>query len=511
MERGTLTIHSTPSDIEPASALARQPLRLARCLSFPVTMGSLFVLLAVLTVRGRFDDPDMWWHLKSGQIIATSHRILMFDQFSYTSHQQAFVPQEWLAQLSIYAAYRGGGLSGLMFWLVALSSLLLIAGFVLCAIYARNVKVGFLGGLVIWFFATTGFSIRPQLLGYIFLITELLFIHLGRARNPRWFLGLPILFAVWINCHGSFLLGILVMAIVGAGSFVRLAWGPLESFPWDSSSRRAFLISAVLSLPALFLNPDGLKQILYPLNTMFRQPINLANIEEWKPLALTDPRSIGLVALLLCIIILVIGHGSRIQLEELALLALGSWLALSHTRFCFVFGILAAPVLARQLFDLWTAYDPAEDRAWLNAVLTGVALAGVILSFPAAANLKLQVEKESPVKAVNFIRNAHLAGPMLNDYRSGGYLIWAAPEYPVFVDGRADLYEWSGFLGEFGRWATLAADPNSLLQKYSVNFCLLSNDAPMAPVLAGMKNWKLAYSDSNSFVFVRTASRTLKP
>src|ERR1039458_7411349 len=61
-----------------------------------------------------------------------------------------------------------------------------------------------------------------------------------------------------------------------------------------------------------------------------------------------------------------------------------------------------------------------------------------------------------------------LSGPMLNDYSFGGYLIWAAPEYPVMMDGRTDVYEWSGFLGEFGNWATLQSDPNALLQKYRI-------------------------------------------
>ena len=32
---------------------------------------------------------------------------------------------------------------------------------------------------------------------------------------------------------------------------------------------------------------------------------------------------------------------------------------------------------------------------------------------------------------------------MLNEYVYGGYLIWAAPENPVFVDGRADIFEWT--------------------------------------------------------------------
>jgi hypothetical protein len=48
---------------------------------------------------------------------------------------------------------------------------------------------------------------------------------------------------------------------------------------------------------------------------------------------------------------------------------------------------------------------------------------------------------------------------MLNDYAFGGYLIWAAPEHPVFVDAHADVFEWTAILGDFGSWATLKATP----------------------------------------------------
>jgi hypothetical protein len=95
---------------------------------------------------------------------------------------------------------------------------------------------------------------------------------------------------------------------------------------------------------------------------------------------------------------------------------------------------------------------------------------------------------------------------MLNDYTFGGYLIWAAPQYPVMIDGRTDLYEWSGFLGEFGSWASLKSDPHLLLDKYKVNFCLLNRESPMARVLPLLQGWKQIYSDNNSVIFARVES-----
>jgi hypothetical protein len=99
-----------------------------------------------------------------------------------------------------------------------------------------------------------------------------------------------------------------------------------------------------------------------------------------------------------------------------------------------------------------------------------------------------------------------LSGPMLNEYVYGGYLISSAPNYPVFIDGRGDIFEWSGIFSEFAEWATLQNDPNKLLDKYGINFCLLSRNSPMAHVLSLLRNWKVSYSDNVAVIFMRVSS-----
>ena len=488
---------SAPHDIAPMRVLRK-------VFSFPVMLASVLVVLGILTVRSRFDDPDMWWHLKTGEIIWTTHTIPVTDLFSYTALHQAFVPQEWLAQLSMYAAYKADGLSGLMLWLCLLTAILLIAGYLFCSFYSGNPKVAFVGAMTIWFFATIGFSIRPQMVGYIFLIFEMLVIHLGRTRNPRWFFWLPVLFAFWINCHGSFILGLIVAGLYLFSSFFEFQAGSLLAQRWDPHRRWTLGLALILSVAALFLNPDGVKQILYPVNTMLHQPINLGNVEEWKALAVSDPRGAALLAILLCSFLLVLVGRAELYWDELLLMILSTWLAFSHTRLLFVFGILVAPTFSRQLSASWDEYSIEKDHIWPNAVMIAASLLIAVLTFPSARGLEQQVEDLSPVKAVRFIKTSHLSGPMLNDYPFGGYLIWAAPEYPVFMDGRADVYEWAGVLGEFGNWATLQSDPNALLQKYNVGFCLLSNHSPMLHVLPLLNGWRQVYSDNNSVIFART-------
>jgi hypothetical protein len=485
---------------------------LQRVSSFPVMLAGLLVVLAVMTVRSRFDDPDMWWHLKTGEIIWTTHTIPTTDLFSYTTNHHSYVAHEWLAQVLIYGAYRFGGYPGLMLWLCFFTAALLIAGYCLCSLYSENAKIGFLGALTIWLFATIGLSIRPQMIGYLLLIVELLFIHLGRTRNPRWFLGMPPLFAIWVNCHGSFFLGLIVAGVFLFSSLFNFQRGSLVAAGWDPHCRRMLTLALVLSVAALFLNPIGPKQILYPLETMLHQPIGLSQVDEWLPLQLDDARGLALMGTLGCIFLLVIVRRTELLWHELLMLALGIWAAASHRRMLFVFGILAAPILSRLFSTLWEGYNAEQDRPFTNAVFIAASLLTMLRAFPDQQILARQVDERNPVKAVEFMRTNHLSGRMLNEYVYGGYLIWAAPEHPVFVDGRSDVFEWTGVLDAFGKWATLQSDPNELLDRYRIDFCLLNRKSPMAVVLPMLHNWTAAYSDNNSVIFIRSgATSELNP
>lgn len=462
-------------------------------------------MLGALTVRSRFDDPDMWWHLRTGWIVWTTHTIPTTDIFSFTTNHHAWVPQEWLSQTLIYGAYRFGGYPGLMLWLCFFTAAILIAGYALCSIYSNNAKVSFLGAMTIWFFATAGLAIRPQMIGYLLLILELLLVQLGRTRSPRWFFLLPLLFAIWVNCHGSFFFGFLLATLFLACSFFDFGMGLLVAERWDQHRRKVLMLALLLSLAALFLNPIGVQQVLYPLNTLLHQSIGLSVVQEWMPLTMNSARGLGLLVVLGCIFLLIILQGSQLFLEELLMLAAGTWLAISHQRMLFVFGILAAPVLSRLLSSCWEGYDAARDHPWPNALLIAISFLVLMRGFPSRQNLTQQVDDGSPVAAVRFLQDHHLFGPMLNDYVYGGYLIWAAPEHPVFIDGRGDVFEWTGVFAQFGKWATLQSNPNILLDKYSIHFCLLARTSPMAHVLPFLPNWKTVYSGNKSIIFVRTS------
>jgi hypothetical protein len=466
-------------------------------------LASALVALAVLTVRSRFNDPDLWWHLRTGQIIWTGRAIPRTDLLSFTTGQHTWVAHEWLSQLSIYAAWRAGNYPGLMLWFCVAVASLLVIQYILCYLYSSNAKAAFLGALITWFFATVGLAIRPQLLGFILLACELLILHLGRWRDRRWFYLLPFLFALWVNVHGSFFLGMMVLAAVLVSGSFEVNAGLLQSRVFDLARRKTLLWAFTLSSAALFVNPVGWQLLAYPLRTIFDWRMQLSAVTEWQRLSFDDPRAFGLLALAGAILLIALIRRTVLYLDEAALLAVTLGMAVLHQRLLFAWGIVAAPILCRRLAGILERFSRARDRTLPNAILMLASLGVTIAAFPSPASLAAQVRRGNPVEAVDFIRRTHLSGRMLNDYVYGGYLSWALPEQKVFIDGRADVYAWTGVFEDYGRWATLRDDPNRLLDSYRVDWCLLSQSAPLTRVMRYLPGWSERYFDSQSAIFIR--------
>jgi hypothetical protein len=341
------------------------------------------------------------------------------------------------------------------------------------------------------------------MLGYVLLACELLILHLGRSRDRRWFFLLPFLFALWVNSHGSFFLGMIVLAVVLMCGSIETNTGLMTARPLDRARRKTLLWAAGLSLAGLFVNPVGWELLAYPVRTIFDPRMPLDAVTEWQRLSFDDARAFGLVALAGGMALFGLVRRTKLYLDEFALLAVAFGMAILHQRLLFAWGIVAAPIVCRQLAHLGDPYSPAQDKPLPNAFLILASLGVAFAAFPAQSALVSQVDRANPVQAVDFIRRTHLTGRMLNDYAYGGYLSWALPEQKVFIDGRADVYAWTGVLQDYGAWATLRQDPNRLLDNYRIDWCLLSRSAPQARVLRYLPGWSERYSDSQSVIFAR--------
>src|SRR3977135_2337246 len=103
-------------------------------------LAAALAALTVLTIRSRFNDPDLWWHLRTGQIIWTGRAIPQTDLLSFTTGQHSWVPSEWLSELMLFAVWKAGDYSGLMLWFCVTVTALLVIQYTGCSLYSGNAK-----------------------------------------------------------------------------------------------------------------------------------------------------------------------------------------------------------------------------------------------------------------------------------------------------------------------------------------------------------------------------------
>jgi hypothetical protein len=158
---------------------------------------------------------------------------------------------------------------------------------------------------------------------------------------------------------------------------------------------------------------------------------------------------------------------------------------------------LAAP-LARQ-FGAATEDDVTGSPRGVN-----LAVLGVVLAATALAQLRdvQPARHNTPETAVAAAGLAH-AGPVLNDYTFGGYLIFAG--IPTFIDGRSELYG-GPFIERYNRDISLndMDDFFRLLDQYRIDATLLEPNTPAVALLDRLPDWRRVYSDDVAVVHKRT-------
>jgi hypothetical protein len=188
----------------------------------------------------------------------------------------------------------------------------------------------------------------------------------------------------------------------------------------------------------------------------------------------------------------------------MALLFGGIAMACLHVRFLLFFVPFSAPLLAA-VFARWLPpYDRKKDHYIANAILMTAVLAAMVWYFPARADLQKTVATDFPVKAVEYLQEHSVPGPMFNTYGYGGYLVFSRwPEQKVFIDGRGDLYEMNGVFADYLEVANLKPNVFAVLQVYGIQSCLLDRNEPLATVLAAQPDWQRLYADGVSVLYAR--------
>jgi hypothetical protein len=485
---------------------------LKKYFSFPAFLGAILVAANFGIDRALRLDPDTWWHLKYGEMILKTGHWPTVDAWSFTVHGMPRVAYEWGGEVLTALAYRMGGLRGMDLLLILLTSGLTLLVYYFAWLRCRNAYAAFFSTFALLPLAALFFTLRPQLMGYIFLVLTLIMLERFRQDEQKTLWALPLIFLLWVNTHGSFALGFMVLGLYWLSGLVDFSSGGLYAIRWRPEQRLHMEVAGLLSVAVLPLTPYGTKLAAVPLNVATSLPLNFADIVEWQPLTTNFWQAKLLLFLLAGFVLAQVTLRLQYRLEEMGLFLLVVYLTFVHMRFAILFAIVFAP-LAASIFVRWApVYNSKLDKYAVNATLMIVVVVAMVLFLPRQSALQRNISRDFPVQAVRYLREHPIPGRMFNDYKFGGYLVWAlVPQHSVFIDGRGDIYEEAWVFSDYSDIVGLKPDAMALLRSYRINFCLISPNSALATLLTASTGWKEIYNDHLSTIFVRQDTTSSRP
>lgn len=463
----------------------------------------IYVFAYVFFLASRpVDDGDFWWHLKTGEYILQTRSIPRTDFYSFTNYGKPWVTHEWLSEAIFYAIYARLGLNGLMLIFALLTALAFWIVFRRCEAHQIVASLAvLLGALTV--LPTIG--VRPRV--FTLLLTSVYLALLSRyARGDRsraiwWLVPLMVL---WVNLHGGFLIGLVLIGITMIG-MVLDAWSTSASVP-----RAVYVLGLVLvgCLVAAVINPQGVHIYAFPFE-IFLSPVQQGAIVDWLSPDFHQRELLPLALLILLSIAALALSPRRPRPSDLLLFLATLFMTLKSYRHLAVFSLVAVPLLAdhsqawlesRGLFHHGTGAGKLTLRASLLLL--------PLLLFAVALKTKVYVPLTQdragvPIDAVSFLRENNFTGNTFTDPNIwGGYVIWALPSNPVYIDGRIDMYgdqfvsEHLGMIYGLTSW-------RGPFNRYGVRIAIVKPRSVLARELTESGEWRQVFQDTMATVFVR--------
>jgi hypothetical protein len=464
--------------------------------------------LFTMAVRG-IADPDVWWHLRTGQLMLQNHSLFHSDPYSFTRFGQPWVNHEWLSQILLFGFYRAAGFGGL----IVASAIVIAATFLL--LFMRCAGRPYLAALMTLWGAVASapsWGVRPQIFSLLLASAFLVLLEVSDKRpNLVWWM--PPLMLLWVNLHAGYPIGLAFLAIFLLGEALEAAVRPslwLQSLP---RFKRLLLVFAAC-LVLVPLNPNGLRIYAYPFETL-RSAAMHRFIQEWFSPNFHDPMYMPLLVMLLALLAGLAISPRRPRLRNIALLLVTIPAALRSIRHIPILVLVLVPVLA----DLAEAClrqrgagrflergrrEPGRQVIVVNVLVLVGFTAFTVIRVRQVVTTQDQTEAQHfPVAAVAFLDQNRPPGPILNHYNWGGYFIWKLyPEYRVFMDGRADVYG-DRLMDEFAASYYLTDSWKAPLQEWGIRTLILPPDAPLITALQSQPDWKKIYGDSEAIILTR--------
>lgn len=487
----------------------------------------LAAALAVVLIRALawpLIPSDFWWQLAYGRWIIEHGSIPLVDHFSYTRVGEPYFDQPWLAQVLLYWIYGAGGAALSLIGLAALLGTTYAMLLRLCIRVSGSVRLSAALMMLSLPVAMTNWSMRSQAFALPLFVAYMAVLSDWRngTRNRLWLL--PLLMVAWVNLHGSFMLGGVLISLVLAGEIVGIVLWRRAGTRQDSAMPRAAAVAflkplfawGTVTAAAMLVNPQGPRVFEYVFG-LIGNPAIQGVVEEWQAPVFGSIVGNLFFAYAAIVATTAILARSRPDAVDLMTLAAFFWLALGGERHVIWFALVSLPVLVKQAASLSAAKSGRRARQGRRSVnlafLATLTLAIFLVLPPIKQRLSLPTELtplvsvDTPVNTVEFLRSDEpRPSRLFHSETTGSYLMWAAPEQKVFVDARVQLYPPQ----QLNDYLQLSAgiEPDSLLSLYAIDGLLLDR-ARQGDLLAWAResaNWEVRFEEACCVYLARRRS-----
>jgi hypothetical protein len=520
------------------------------------SIGDLFfvAMLAVLVFTNLsvrlLGDAGIGWHIRTGQLILQTHAIPHVDPFSSSTSGQPWFAWEWLYDVIVGWLASVSGLNGVVFF----TALVIAATFAFtfrmllrrgCDVLTASILV-----LLAASAAMVHFLARPHVVSWLFTMVWFWILesaensdgaseretnspHLFSRRKP-WLLPLTML--VWVNLHGGFLVGFVLLAIYwisAAWSWLRLRDARLkDALEKIRVGRRVRTLTwiGLLSAAATFINPYGFHLHAHIYEYLSNHFL-MDHIDEFQSPNFHYVAQKCFAALLLLTLIALAAKKNKVKPSQLLVLLFSVYSGLYAARNIPVSSLLLIAIIAPWLSEAAASLTESHSSAIRTRALRtkdflarmkGIELglrghlwpiATIVLTCWIAAhagklgsNTLMDAHfdaKRFPAATVDYLQQHQVQGPLLSPDFWGGYLIYRFyPQQKVVLDDRHDLYG-EDFLKSYLK--LLHAEPGweEFLHQHPANCAIVPKDSALANLFTRMSGWHKIYSDDVALAFVR--------
>lgn len=501
---------------------------------------AVIVLFLFIYIHMNFElsDPDIWLHIKTGEYIVKHRAIPKIDTFSAVVSGKEWIDHSWLTQVIFYLVFNSGGADNLIMLSAIIVTLAFWVLFSTAYKSTGNLLLPVSALFITIFASTTRFNIRPENFSLLFF-SFFLFMLTRRVRS-RMLLLLPAIQLLWVNCHGFYVLGplLVVTRIIAEKlknpSLLPWEWAKVETL--DALSYKNLKKIFALVCLASFLNPYGYKGALYPIWITFhaagRLGIFYNYIRELMP-TWYHPATYEYYYILAGLSFLAFAiNFKRININYLLLWLFFFAISVRINRNIIFFNFIAFLSVTDSLnndFNLnkislarLRKYFPNEILRPFKCLILLLIIISVSMHGSNMLNSSYYIfeeartkssflgitAKECAAKAADFMLENNLPKNIFNFFNDGSYLIYRlAPKGKVFIDGRTELYG-GAFFEDYEK--ILNVNKNtiaSLFKKYNINTVLISQPFfdmhGLARYFYTSRGWALVYFDADALIFLK--------